>query len=140
MMSQIRGKNTKHEILLRTALHARGFRYILHDPRLPGKPDIVLPKHRAIILFNGCFWHGHDCHLFRWPATRPDFWKAKITRNREKDSENTAALRSAGWRILTVWECSLRGKSKLPLENVIDDMADWLNSGSHEMEISGRRD
>ncbi len=79
MMSGIRGKNTKPELVIRSALHRAGYRFRLHTRSLPGKPDLVLPKYRAAIFVNGCFWHGHDCHLFKWPGTRKDFWRAKIT-------------------------------------------------------------
>ena len=81
MMSGIRGKNTRPELLIRKGLHARGFRFRLHDKRLPGKPDLVLPKYSAVIFVHGCFWHGHDCHLFKWPQSRREFWRKKITRN-----------------------------------------------------------
>ena len=98
MMAGIRGKNTKPEMIIRRGLHARGFRYLLHDKRLPGKPDLVLPKHRAVIFVNGCFWHGHDCPLFKWPKTRKGFWRTKIARNRENDESAVIALRRSGWR------------------------------------------
>src|SRR3954470_16295918 len=80
MMAGIRGTNTAPEMILRRALHAEGFRYRLHDRRLPGKPDMVFPRHHAVIFAHGCFWHGHDCHLFKWPSTRPEFWQTKIRR------------------------------------------------------------
>ena len=92
MMAGIRGKDTKPELTIRKAIHARGFRYRIHDRRLPGKPDMVFPRYRAVILVNGCFWHGHNCHLFKWPSTRVDFWKTKIERNREKDGETMQAF------------------------------------------------
>ena len=85
MMAGIRGTNTKPELLLRKGLHAQGFRFRLHSTGLPGKPDIVLPRHHAVVFAHGCFWHGHNCHLFKWPSTRPEFWQAKIERNREVD-------------------------------------------------------
>lgn len=119
MMSGIRGKNTKPEILVRKALFAEGYRYRLHDKRLPGKPDLVLKKFNTVIFVHGCFWHGHDCHLFKWPKTRPVFWKRKINRNREKDQEVTRQLKKEGWKIITIWECALKGKTRQPLENVI---------------------
>ncbi len=126
MMAGIRGKNTRPEILVRTGLHRRGFRYRLHGPHLPGKPDMVLPRWRAVILVHGCFWHGHDCHLFRWPGSRPKFWKNKITRSRIRDMEVRDALAAAGWRTLTIWECSLRGREKLPLEKLLREAGMWL--------------
>ena len=137
MMAGIRGTNTKPELLLRKGLHARGFRFRLHDSALPGKPDIVLPRYRAVILAHGCFWHGHDCHLFKWPSTRPEFWQTKIGRNREVDVRTDAALAQAGWRQGIVWECALKGRTRLPLEDVISACAEWLGSDRQRIEIRG---
>ena len=106
MMSGIRGKNTRPELLIRKGLHARGFRFRLHDKRLPGKPDLVLPKYSAVIFVHGCFWHGHDCHLFKWPQSRREFWRKKITRNKVKDAESYVSLKKEGWYILTIWAVS----------------------------------
>lgn len=88
-------------------------------------------------MVNGCFWHGHDCPLFRWPSTREDFWKKKITRNQEKDAESRAALEEQGWRVLTIWECALRGRTKQPMESIIDIAAEWLNNGTGNLELRG---
>ncbi|WP_421839701.1 very short patch repair endonuclease [Novosphingobium sp.] len=137
MMANIRGKNTKPELTLRKALHAAGFRYRLHGRTLPGKPDIVLSRYRAVIFVHGCFWHGHDCNLFRMPATRPDFWREKIARNRMTDARNADRLAEAGWRLAVVWECALRGKSRRPLAETIAACASWLRSGEHRIEIKG---
>jgi DNA mismatch endonuclease (patch repair protein) len=137
MMSGIRGTNTKPELLLRKGLHARGFRFRLHDRALPGKPDIVLPRYRAVIFAHGCFWHGHDCHLFKWPSTRPEFWQAKIDRNRAVDARAEAALAEAGWRRAIVWECALKGRTCLLPEDVISTCADWLKSDRQRLEIRG---
>lgn len=137
MMAGIRGKNTKPELTLRRGLHAAGFRFRLHDRTLPGKPDIVFPKYRAVLFAHGCFWHGHDCHLFKWPSSRPDFWRAKIFRNREVDSLASAALQAAGWRQGIVWECALKGKTRLPIETVLAECAAWLQSDSLFFEIKG---
>lgn len=137
MMSGIRGKNTKPELLIRKALHARGFRYRLHCD-LPGKPDICLPKHRAVIFVHGCFWHGHGCHLFKWPSTRPEFWKAKIERNVEIDAVVMAKLSAEGWRIGVVWECALKGRERIDLSEVVDSLASWLESKSPQFSIRGR--
>lgn len=136
MMSGIWGKNTRPELLIRKALHARGFRYRLHCD-LPGKPDICLPKHRAVIFIHGCFWHGHGCHLFKWPSTRPEFWRAKIERNREVDGVAEERLSEAGWRVAVIWECALKGRERLPLEDVISTCADWLNSDQTRLELRG---
>ena len=136
MMSGIRGKNTRPELLIRKALHAHGFRYRLHCD-MPGKPDICLPRHRAVVFVHGCFWHGHDCHLFKWPSTRPEFWRAKIGRNREVDTVAEEALRDAGWRIATVWECALKGRSRLQLEDVVTTLSEWLRSEQPSLTIEG---
>ena len=136
MMSGIRGKNTKPELLIRKALHARGFRYRLHCD-LPGKPDICLPKHRAVIFVHGCFWHGHDCHLFKWPSTRPEFWRAKIGRNRDVDAAAEQRLSATGWRVGTIWECALKGKSRHALDDVVQRCADWLISDRERLMVRG---
>lgn len=128
MMAGIRGKDTKPELALRKALFARGFRYRLHAPDLPGKPDMVLPRYRATIFVNGCFWHGHDCPLFRLPGTRTEFWKAKIDRNRERDAEIAGRISDAGWRQLIVWECSMKGRLRLGLDTVAERASTWLQS------------
>lgn len=105
MMSGIRGKDTRPEMMVRRALHRAGFRYRLHDKRLPGKPDIVLPKYRTVIFVHGCFWHHHDCRHFKWPKTRPEFWREKIEGNVERDRKAFAELRELGWKIEVIWEC-----------------------------------
>ena len=139
MMSGIRSKNTKPELLIRKGLHARGFRFRLHDKRLPGKPDLVLPKYSAVIFVHGCFWHRHDCHLFKWPKTRREFWHKKLLRNQEKDVESYASLKKDGWYILTIWECALKGRTRKPLDKVLDMAADWLVSGQRDRQIKGGR-
>lgn len=138
MMSGIRGKNTRPERLVRQALFRRGFRYRLHTKGLPGKPDLVLKKYRAVIFVNGCFWHRHDCHLFKWPSTRVNFWKEKLDGNAGRDSRNMAALRKAGWRTCVVWECALKGKVKLSIDAIIDRIDSWLKSDNPELDIRGR--
>lgn len=138
-MSGIRGKNTKPELMIRKALHARGFRYRLHCD-LPGKPDICLPKHRAVIFVHGCFWHGHGCHLFKWPKTREEFWKAKIERNREVDARSMEALVKAGWRVATVWECALKGREATrSFDEVTDLLAHWIVAEERRLDIVGGR-
>lgn len=107
MMSGIRGKDTKPEMIVRRALHNAGFRYRLHDRTLPGKPDIVLPKYKTVIFVHGCFWHGHMCSKFRWPKTREGWWKEKIEGNMARDVLNAGALVQASWKIIVVWECDL---------------------------------
>jgi DNA mismatch endonuclease (patch repair protein) len=137
MMSGIRGKNTKPELMIRKALHARGFRYRLHCD-LPGKPDICLPKHQAVIFVHGCFWHGHGCHLFKWPKTRSEFWKAKIERNREVDAAAEERLRRDRWRVAVVWECACKGRMKLGLDAVSARLSDWLISDEARLELEAQ--
>ena len=112
MMSGIRGKDTKPELLVRKWLHARGYRFRLHRRDLPGNPDIVLPKYRTVIFVHGCFWHGHECKDFKWPKTRPDFWKAKIGGNVARDASNIIDLEKLDWAVIVVWECETRIWSK----------------------------
>lgn len=129
MMSGIRGRNTKPEILIRRLLHRRGFRFRLDVRELPGRPDIVLPRYRAAIFVHGCFWHGHDCPLFKWPQTRPEFWREKIARNRTNDAKALAALAAQGWRIAIVWECAIRGADR-DVGALIEQLETWLRSGA----------
>lgn len=108
-MSRIRSTNTKPEMLVRKFLHAQGYRYRLHDKRLPGKPDIVLPKYRTVIFVHGCFWHGHGkCKYYVIPKTRTEWWLNKINRNIENDDKAITALQKDSWKIITLWECDLK--------------------------------
>lgn len=134
-MSGIRGKNTKPELWIRSALHRHGFRYRLHDKRLPGKPDMVLSGRQAVIFIHGCFWHGHDCHLFKWPSTRPEWWRKKIESNRARDVGVKAMLKELGWRQCHVWECALKGKFRHDSDNVINELVNWLKSDRETLEI-----
>jgi DNA mismatch endonuclease (patch repair protein) len=138
MMAGIRGTDTKPELMLRRGLHAMGFRFRLHDRKLPGRPDIVFPRFNAVLFAHGCFWHGHNCHLFKWPASRQEFWQAKIYRNREVDKHTSEALTAAGWRQGVVWECALKGRTRLPLEAVVAECAAWLRSDVAHFEIVGK--
>jgi DNA mismatch endonuclease (patch repair protein) len=107
-MSQIKGKDTKPEMLVRRFLHASGFRYKLHDKTLPGKPDIVLPKYKTVIFIHGCFWHGHkDCKYFVVPKTRTEWWLNKINGNIANDKKAAKALNEEGWKIIIIWTCEL---------------------------------
>jgi DNA mismatch endonuclease (patch repair protein) len=135
MMSGIRSKNTKPELVIRKGLHALGFRFVLHDRRLAGTPDIVLPKYRAAIFVHGCFWHGHDCSLFRWPATRQEFWRPKIERNKRLDEAAESAILVAGWRCAVIWECALRGTQKLGLDAVLKCCAQWIQSDEPGLQL-----
>ena len=124
-MSAIRGKNTKPEILVRKGLHVRGFRFRLQDRRLPGRPDIVLPKYGVAILVNGCFWHGHKgCRYATMLKSNVEFWDAKIARNRHRDEVTTAHLEALGWTVITVWECELRKNEGLNAR--LDALADEI--------------
>jgi len=136
MMAGIRGRNTKPELLIRSLLHRQGFRFRLNVSDLPGKPDIVLPRFHAVIFVNGCFWHGHNCVLFKWPKTRPDFWRKKIEGNRENDHIVKQKLLATGWRVGIVWECSVRGTGK-NIDDVINKVTEWLSSEQIFMEING---
>lgn len=111
-MRAIRSKNTTPELLIRKLLFSLGFRFRLHVKSLPATPDIVLPKYRTAIFVHGCFWHGHDCYFFKLPKTRRDFWQAKIDANRQRDRRGQDMLILARWRVVTVWECALKGRLK----------------------------
>jgi DNA mismatch endonuclease (patch repair protein) len=140
MMAGIRGKDTKPELILRRGLHAAGFRFRLHDRSLPGHPDLVFTRYNAVLFAHGCFWHGHDCHLFRWPSTRQDFWADKIARNRAVDARSVVALTDAGWRVGIVWECALKGRTRRPVDQVIAACAAWLRGDAPMLEVRGTDD
>lgn len=137
MMSGIKGQDTKAELLIRKGLHNLGFRYRIHYKKLPGKPDIVFPKYKAIILINGCFWHGHHCHLFKWPSTRNEFWKTKIEGTMGRDKRNIAYYHESGWRVLVIWECALKGKTRIPIDQLLPQITSWLQFYPSSSEISG---
>lgn len=136
MMAAVKGKNTSIEIALRRALFALGYRYRLHGRTLPGRPDIVLPKHNAAIFIHGCFWHGHDdCQAFCLPKTRKAFWRKKIERNKERDLESVAALAESGWRVMTVWECAMRRGKTAETVRVAEKVDRWLRGNRKKGEI-----
>lgn len=132
MMAGIQGKDTKPELLVRKYLHSRGLRYRLHAKELPGKPDLVFPKYKAIVFVHGCFWHGHNCKLFKFPATRPMFWKNKIAANIARDELVQKKLTESGWRVGIVWECALKGKLKNEIELLMREVAAWITASSNE--------
>jgi len=138
MMAGIKNKDTKGEIIVRKNLHKLGFRYQLHRKDLPGKPDLVFPKFNAVIFINGCFWHAHSCHLFKWPSSRPEFWQGKISSNKVRDQINIEKLTNLGWKVLVIWECALKGKTRRDLNEVIHTAANWLQYDSQNAEIEGR--
>ena len=125
-MSRISGKDTKPEVLVRKYLFSKGFRYRKNDVRLPGKPDIVLAKYKAVIFVNGCFWHGHKgCRYFVWPKNNAEFWRAKILGNVERDKKTYCQLNELGWRVLVVWECELKkGIAEIRLDKLIQEIRD----------------
>ena len=137
-MAAIKSSHTKPEIQVRKAMHAAGLRFRLHVRDLPGKPDLVFPKYNAVIFVNGCFWHHHDCHLFKWPRTRKEFWRAKIDRNAANDERAKAALSDAGWRVATVWECALKGKTRLDGQHGMRELAEWIPSDQQTITIRGQ--
>lgn len=125
-MSRIRGKDTKPEVRLRSLLHKRGYRFRLHDPELPGRPDIVLRKHRTVVFVHGCYWHRHDgCPKATTPGTRTEFWKAKFEGTVERDGRKARQLRELGWRVITVWECELEKDA----ERVVQEVCCRLGEG-----------
>lgn len=139
MMAGIRAADTRPEMLVRRGLHALGWRYRLHVKHLPGKPDLVFPGRHAVIMVHGCFWHGHDCHLFRWPTTRSEFWQQKIGSNIRRDQKVRADLARAGWRQCDVWECALKGKARMPVEDLLKRCVDFLHSDEAFVSIGSDR-
>lgn len=136
-MAAVRGKDTKPELLIRRGLHGLGLRYRLQGKDLPGKPDLVFPKYKAVVFVHGCFWHGHDCPLFRLPGTRTEFWRTKISSNVLRDHKAHTALQAQGWRTATVWECALKGRKSLPLPDLLADISSWLQSAQPAAVFAG---
>lgn len=136
-MSRIKARDTKPELTIRRGLHALGFRYVLHDKRLPGKPDIHLPKWNAAIYVHGCMWHGHGCSLYREPKTNVEFWRAKIAGNVERDQRKLNELLGQGVRVCTVWECAIKGKTRLPDGKAIERIAQWIKCGEPQLVVAG---
>lgn len=122
-MSQIKGKNTKPEILVRKFLFAQGFRYRLHDKNLPGKPDIILPKYKTVIFVHGCFWHGHkECKYYVVPKTKTEWWLNKISNNIVNDCKAISNLKDSGWNVIVIWECELKPKTIQQTLNLLPDL------------------
>ena len=133
MMASIRGRNTRPEMALRKALHRLGFRYRLHDRKLPGHPDLVFPKYRAVIFVHGCFWHRHSgCRYATNPATNTEFWERKFRENVERDERNISKLRNQGWRVAVIWECALKRDNP---EAIAEKVSHWLQEGGSWLEI-----
>lgn len=119
-MSRIRGKDTKPEMLVRKFLFVNGYRYRLHDKRLPGKPDIILPKYKTVIFVHGCFWHQHkDCKNARKPSSNTEYWTEKLKKNTEKDALHVNALIALGWKVLTIWECEISKDQQHALRQLV---------------------
>jgi DNA mismatch endonuclease (patch repair protein) len=135
-MSKVRSKDTKPEILVRSTLHAAGFRFRLHRRDLPGTPDIVLPKYRAVVEVRGCFWHGHP-GCGRTPKSNLEFWEPKLRRNRARDLENERLLHDLGWRTLVIWECAICGPSRLSPKDLIEKISQWIYSDLAALELGG---
>lgn len=129
-MSQIRCKDTKPEEIVRKYLFSQGFRYRKNDARLPGKPDVVLPKYKTVIFVNGCFWHAHKgCRYFVWPKNNQEFWKNKITGNICRDSDNYIRLEQLGWKVIVVWECELKNQN---LQQTLTQLCAKIKGVAHE--------
>ena len=121
LMARVGARDTKPELIVRRMLHARGWRYRIHRKGLPGTPDLVFAGRRAAIFVNGCFWHGHGCRLGRLPKSRPEFWVPKMEANRERDARKVSQLVEVGWRVMTVWQCSLADR-----EGALEDIEAFL--------------
>lgn len=146
IMSKVGQKDTGPEMKLRRSLHKIGLRYRLHDKRLPGSPDIVFPRFKAVLFVHGCFWHRHGCKATTTPGTNVDFWRKKFDENIARDRRDMEALQDAGWKVAVVWECSLKGKSADP-DEVARLVSEWLVSSEkhkvipeHAQTVSSRRE
>lgn len=132
IMASVKQRDTGPEMLLRKELHRLGFRYRLHDRKLPGSPDIVLKKHRAVIFVHGCFWHRHGCKLSTSPSTQKEFWQNKFEQNAKRDKKKYEELLKMGWRILVVWQCAIKATT---IESISKVITGWLNSNRKYREL-----
>lgn len=140
MMAGIKSKNTKPELVIRKALHKIGYRYSLHNKSLHGNPDICLTKYRTVIFVNGCFWHAHEnCHLYRLPKSKTEFWQKKLSGNKVRDKKNIDKLHNDDWRVIVIWECSLKGRHKLDLNALTKEIDCWIQGDSYWLEIRGSK-
>ncbi len=137
IMSSVGQKNTGPETILRSALHKCGLRYRLHDRSLPGSPDLIFPRYKAVVFVHGCYWHSHGCYRSTVPKTRREFWTDKFEANKKRDRRNIALLQQAGWRVLVVWECALIGKAASPADTIAKRAAEWLNGRRQFGSIKG---
>jgi len=138
IMSKIKSKDTKPEVIIRKGLHGMGYRYRLHVKDLPGKPDIYLPKYNTVIEVMGCFWHGHNCHLGSSPNSNKDYWTNKLTRNKERDQTNKELIIEQELNLLVVWECSIIGKTSWELEGLLEDIESFILDSRNYHEIQGK--
>ena len=129
-MSRIRSRDTQPELLIRRGLHAQGFRFRLHQRQLPGWPDLALPCHHTVIFVNGCFWHSHGCHISRMPETHREYWQPKLDRTVQRDRDAIDALQVAGWRVVVVWECALRGRTRLAAGGAVAKVSNFIRTDS----------
>lgn len=136
-MAAVRARDTKPELMIRNALHVAGLRYRLNVRDLPGKPDIVLPRYRAVVFVHGCFWHRHECDLFRWPESRTEFWREKLDANAARDEKAADALDTAGWRQAVIWECALKGRKKRDFQDTMQRLIAWIRSDEQAITIGG---
>lgn len=140
-MAGIRGKNTAPELTVRSNLHRMGLRFSLTNSLLPGKPDLVMPRHKTVVFVHGCFWHCHDCSNFRWPSSNEIFWQDKLLGNVSRDKRRARELHALGWRVLVIWECAVRQASKATTPDLYVLARDWVvNYDSPYLEISKGRD
>jgi DNA mismatch endonuclease (patch repair protein) len=138
MPGPTRSQNTQVEMLVTAALAQLGIVFETNAPDIAGKPDIVFRDQRAVVFVHGCFWHGHDCHLFHWPVKRPEFWRNKIGATKIRDAAVALALTTDRWRVLEVWECALRGKERFPPDDVAATIHGWLEGTLDVAEIRGQ--
>ena len=126
IMASIKNKNTSPELNIRKALFAKGLRYRIHDNKLPGSPDLVFPKYKAVIFIHGCFWHNHNCKYGRIPSSNRHFWEVKLRGNASRDQQTIAKLNSLGWRTRIIWLCSLKNKQTFASDKDVDEIVNWL--------------
>lgn len=135
MMSRILGRDTKPEMVVRSGLHQLGFRFRLHVKGLPGRPDLVLPRWKTAVFVNGCFWHCHGCELFRWPKTNHEFWKTKLTANRDRDRKAIHRLVGDDWYVAIIWECAIRHRKSIQIERMFSSLSNWISKKSGRRRI-----
>jgi DNA mismatch endonuclease (patch repair protein) len=136
-MASVRQSHTEPELVVRRLMHRAGLRFRVADRRLPGSPDIVLPRWRTVVFVHGCFWHGHDCPLFKLPRTRTEWWRAKVASNINRDQRAVECLVAMGWRAITVWQCALKGKGRLASADLAAALSNAVRMNSSLTEVRG---